>query len=146
MLEFNEKHKVADLSAIKNKLITTGKVIVSGVLISSVMMLSGCGLTYNTPNFPEQKDEGVIATAVMINDKQAIIVDLIDFDKDYSYGQTTAEIQTTNGDIMIVGHENTYIITGENTHQSAEKLAADLVGADGQVICYNESNNYHMSK
>jgi len=146
MLDFNEKHKVADLSAIKHKFIKTGKVIVSGILISSVMMLSGCGLTTRYPEQIEQTDKNVIATAVIINDKQAVIADLIDFDKDYSYGQEIAKIQTTNGDVMIVGNENIYIVTGENTHESAEKLAASLTGLDGEVVCYNQTNNYHMSK
>jgi len=66
MLEFNQEHKVADLSAIKlktEKARKTGKVIICGIALSSVLLLSGCGNSNVVANEQPSIEQPVITSS-----------------------------------------------------------------------------------
>lgn len=140
MIEFNNNHKMADLSIVeikKEKMKKIGKNLMCGTMISSMLLFSGCDL----------KDSNVpTATAIIITNDDALIMDLSDYDNDYSYGQNVAYIKNMNGDKLRIGHENIIILDGEDSHQKAKEMAEFLIGETGEVICYDESNKFSRTK
>ena len=147
MLEFNKEHKAADLSAIKSKterIKNVGKVMLCGIALSSVLLLSGC-------NHPETQKEVVdnstpVATAIIITNDNALLIDLSTYDSDYSYGQSVADVSDMDGDRLLLGHDYTIIVTGKNSHQKAEEMAESLIGDKGEIICYDETKNYGKTR
>lgn len=140
MLEFNQNHRVADTSSIRHKLVKSGgKVLLCGVLTSSILLLSGCGANKEDNLTP-------VATAIIMTNDNALLMDLSWYDKDYSHGQSVACVKDMDGDKLIVGHEDAIIVTGENSHEKAEQMAENLVGEKGEVICYDEMQNHDKSR
>ena len=148
MLEFNQNHKVADTSSIRHKLVKTGgKVLLCGILISSILLLSGCGakkeVTTNDNLTP-------VATAIIMTNDNALLMDLSRydnlFDRNFSNGKSLSRVSDMNGDELILSHEDAIIVVGENSHERAEKMAEALVGEKGEVICYDEMQNHVKSK
>ena len=144
MLEFNEQHKSADLSAIKPKLERAkkiGKTTLCGILVASMLLFSGCGM--KKPNESIGQTEQV--TAIVFHDENAIIMDL---DK-YCYYGTTAQnilLYTTTGEMHIVSVENAHVIEGENSKEIAEVMARKLVGENGTLSYYEEIAQNNKTK
>jgi len=90
MLEFNQEHKVADLSAIKlktEKARKTGKVIICGIALSSVLLLSGCGNSNVVANEQPSIEQPVItSSAIIMENGNAMVVDLQSYKKYTSHG------------------------------------------------------------
>lgn len=144
MLEFNQNHKVADTSSIRHKLVKTGgKVLLCGILISSILLLSGCSAKKEEPTNDSLTP---VATAIIMTNDNALLMDLSWYDKDYSYGQSVAQVKDMDGDKLLLGHEDAIIVVGENSHEKAELMAETLVGEKGEVICYDEMQNHGKSK
>ena len=144
MLEFNQNHKVADTSSIRHKLVKSGgKVLLCGILISSILLLSGCGAKKEEPT---NGNLTPVATAIIMTNDNALLMDLSWYDKDYSYGQSVAQVEDMDGDKLLLGHEYAIIVVGENSHEKAEQMAETLVGEKGEVICYDEMQNHGKSK
>ncbi|MEE3342804.1 MAG: hypothetical protein VZS44_01790 [Bacilli bacterium] len=147
MLEFNQDHKSADLSALRSKIkkfIYTGKVILCGVALSSILLLSGC--EGKTSNNTKTDSSEPVATAILLNDDEALIMDLSYYFKDYSYGLDVSYIYNMDGDELIVGNDNIVIIKGENSHEKAEKMAEGLVSENGKITCYDEEKAHTKTR
>lgn len=145
MVEFNNSHKMADLSIIetrKEKIKKYGKSLMCGTMISSMLLFSGC----NVKDSNVKDSDLPIATAIIITNNNALIMDLSDYDNNYSNGQSIAYIKNMNGDKLRIGHEDIIILDGEGSHQKAEEMAEFLIGETGEVICYDESNNFSRTK
>lgn len=160
MLEFNQDHKVADLSAIKTKTKNakkTGKVMLSGILLSAVLLLSGCGneLT-NTNQQSNIVQPTTSSTAIIMESGNAMIVDLQSYDK---YASTKNSIgadtyvqdriwvlYTTTGDKLLVDFDSVKFIEGEDSHEKAEIIAQALINENGQVTCYDEVQGYGKTR
>ena len=146
MLEFNQEHKVADLSTIKSKterIKNVGKVMICGIALSSVLLLSGC-------NSSETQKEVVdnltpVATAIIITNDNALLVDVSFYDRSYSYGQSVADVRDMDGDRLLLGHDYTIIVAGENSHEKAEAIAHGLISENGHITYYNDQT-YTKSK
>ena len=143
MLEFNQNHKIADTSSIRHKLVKTGgKVLLCGILISSILLLSGCGEKKESTN----DNLTPVATVIIMTNDNALLMDLSWYDRDYSYGQSVAKVKDMDGDKLILGHEDAIIVVGENSHEKAKQMAESLVGEKGEVICHDEMQNHGKSK
>ena len=132
MLEFNEKHKIADISSVKKRTsLNTGKAIVCGILISSMILFSGCGASEVNAEY----NPDVEGTIILLNDNSAVVMDYVD----QNYGKNSARASTyeaVDGTKYRVATENSVLCTGENHHEKAEEMARSLVGPDGNVTCY----------
>ena len=76
MLEFNEQHKSADLSTIKHKLDRAkqiGKVMICGIMISSTLLLSGCGRI--NQQSVEITEPQITQTAIVMENGNALLID-----------------------------------------------------------------------
>ena len=147
MLEFNQEHKAADLSAIKSKtekIKNVGKVMICGIVLSSVLLLSGCSPSKTQSEVVDNSTPA--ATAIIITNDNALLVDLSEYDNDYSYGQSVADVRDMDGDRLLLGHDYTIIVTGENSHQKAEEMAEGLIGDKGEIICYDEAENHGKTR
>jgi len=157
MLEFNHEHKVADLSAIKSKTEKarkTGKVMLGGIMLSAVLLLSGCG-TEDT-NTTQQTDVIQPSTAIIMENGNAMIVDLISYMKytedlgskrysDISVDKTWI-LYTSTGDKLLVDYDSVKFIEGEDSHKKAETIALALISQDGQITCYDEMQSYGKTR
>ena len=163
MLEFNEEHMMADLSTIKSKTEKAkkaGKVMLSGIALSAVLLLSGCGFTTSTPNptfTPTNNAEPITsASAIIMENGNAMIVDLKSYKKrseDLGYGTADGMtndriwvLYTTTGDKMLVDFDSVKFIEGEDSHKKAETIAQSLISETGQVTCYNEVQTYGKTR
>ena len=139
MLEFNQNHKVADISSIRHKLVKTGgRVLFGGVLISSVLLLGGCGT--------KKQDDVPTATIIIITNDDALLMDLSWYDKSYDYGQSVAQVKDMDGNKLLISHDNAIIVNGDCSHEKAEQIAEKLVGEKGKVVCYDEIKTYSKRK
>lgn len=133
MLEFNDKHKIADISSVKKRTsLNTGKALVCGILISSMILFSGCGAS----EVNEEYNPEVEGTVILLNDDSAVVMDYVE----QYYGKTSArenKFEAVDGTKYSVATENSMICTGENHHEKAEEMARSLVGPDGSVTCYD---------
>lgn len=128
MFEANKKQEVESTS-IKHKLVRTGgKIILSGVLISSTLLLSGC-----------TSDENKTFTAIFITNDNAL---LIDVDEYQYYRSGEVAMYDMNGNKITIDSENVIIIKGENSHEKAQQIAEDLIGEKGEIVDYNEEQGY----
>lgn len=140
MLEFNLEHKVADMSMIKaktEKVRKTGKVVLCGVMLSAVLLLSGCDKGTYTAYHSQQ------ATAIIMENGNAMIVDLSSYCK-YYYGgdERTFVLETTSGDTLLVDTYCVKFVEGYGSHEKAETIAQALISENGQITCYDEVQNY----
>lgn len=160
MLEFNQDHKVADLSAIKTKTKNakkTGKVMLSGILLSAVLLLSGCGNERtNTNQQPNIVQPTTSSTAIIMENGNAMVVDLQSYDK-YANTKNSNSIDnyvqdriwvlyTTTGDKLLVDFDSVKFIEGEDSHEKAETIAQALINENGQVTCYDEVQGYGKTR
>ncbi len=160
MLEFNQEHKVADLSSIKSKtekVKYAGKVMLSGITISAILLLSGCSASNtNTDGKSNEVEQTIPTSAIIMEDGNAMIVDLCAYEK-YTESRgggapaTLAEdklwtLYTSTGDIIIVDYNSVKIIMGEDSHEKAETIAESLISENGKITCFNEIKEYGKSK
>ena len=160
MLEFNQEHKVADLSAIKSKTEKakkTGKVMLCGIMLSAVLLLSGCGNEVTNTNQQTDVVQPITSsTAIIMENGNAMIVDLQSYDKytrdmgSDSYS-TYAEdrtwiLYTSTGDKLLVDFDSVKFIEGEDSHEKAETIAQALISENGQVTCYDEVQSYGKTR
>jgi len=144
MLEFNQNHKVIDSSAIKSKTEKarkTGKVMVYGILLSGVLLLSGC-----RKNKEEQPI--ITSTAIIMENGNAMIVDLQSYEHssvDYR-DEKMWFLYTSTGDRLLVDFTSVQFIDGENSHEKAETIAQALIGENGQLTCYDEVQSYGKTR
>jgi|GEM_PF-6395231 len=158
MLEFNQEHKSADLSAIKsktNRAKTAGKVMLCGIALSAVLLLSGCENSNEVTNEQVDITQPVItSTAIMMENGNAVIVDIISHEQwlveqgTYKFDKYTRNwvLTTIEGDKIFVDFDSFKVITGENSHQKAETIAQGLIGENGQIICYDEVDTYGKTR
>lgn len=168
MLEFNQDHKVADLSTIKSKTEQArklGKVMLCGSMLSAVLLLSGCGnqettdMVQNETNTNQQTDALqpiTSSTAIIMENGNAMIVDLQSYvkytnDRGSSSYSTFAEdrtwvLYTSTGDKLLVDFDSVKFIEGEDSHEKAETIAQALISESGQVTCYDEVQSYGKTK
>lgn len=116
--------------------------------LSLMTLLSGCGTSTSTTTSTTEEEQSIsTATAIIIENGNAIIVDITDYKK-YSVAEgsnlvsTYAEdrtwvLYTTNDDEVIVDIYSVKIITGSNSHEKAEAMAEILVGPEGFVTSYD---------
>lgn len=160
MLEFNNEHKMADLSAIKlktEKARKNGKVMLCGIMLSAVILLSGC--KNEIANTNEQIDivqKTISSTAIIMENGNAVIIDLKSYDK-YTRDMGTSGydtiandriwvLYTSTGDKLLVDFDSVKFIDGENSHEKAEIIAQSLISENGQVTCYDEVQNYGKTR
>lgn len=159
MLEFDQGHKVADLSAIKFKTEKTkkiGKVRLCGIMLSGVLLLSGCGR--NVTNINQQTDvtqQNTSSTAIIMENGNAMIVDVIQI---YSFRTYSVDhlkfndskisyvLTTVSGDELIVDYNNFKLISGEDSHEKAETIAQALISENGEITCYDEIESYGKTR
>lgn len=160
MLEFNQEHKVADLSAIKSKTEKakkTGKVMLCGIMLSAVLLLSGCGNEVTNTNQQTDVVQPITSsTAIIMENGNAMIVDLQSYDKytrdmgaiNYStYAEDrTWILYTSTGDKLLVDFDSVKFIEGEDSHEKAETIAQALISENGQVTCYDEVQSYGKTR
>lgn len=161
MLEFNQEHKIADLSEIKSKTEKarkTGKVMLCGILLSAVLLLSGCGNEVtNTNQQTDVVQPTTSSTAIIMENGNAMIVDLESYDKyistmdgAYTYATLAQDrtwiLYTSNGDKLLVDFDSVKFIEGEDSHEKAETIAQALIGENGQVTCYDEVQSYGKTR
>lgn len=160
MLEFNQEHKVADLSAIKSKTEKarkTGKVMLCGIMLSAVLLLSGCGNEVTNTNQQIDVVQPITpSTAIIMENENALIVDLQSYDKyirdmGANHYSTYVEdrtwiLYTSNGDKLLVDFDSVKFIEGEDSHEKAETIAQALIGENGQVTCYDEVQSYGKTR
>ncbi len=159
MLEFNQEHKAADLSAIKSKVEKakyTGKIMLCGITLSAALLLSGCKELKSTSNtsYYEQlganAESNYPASAIIMENGNAMIVDLelynnsglINFKND---GRTLA-LYTLNGDRILADARSVKIVEGTDAHEKAETIAQSLISENGKVTCYDEVENYGRNR
>ena len=160
MLEFNQEHKVADLSAFKSKTEKakkTGKVMLCGIMLSAVLLLSGCGNEVTNTNQQTDVVQPITSsTAIIMENGNAMIVDLQSYDK-YTHDMgsdsysTYAEdriwiLYTSTGDKLLVDFDSVKFIEGEDSHEKAETIAQALISENGQVTCYDEVQSYGKTR
>ena len=160
MLEFNQEHEVADLSAIKSKTEKakkTGKVMLCGIMLSAVLLLSGCGNEVTNTNQQTDVVQPITSsTAIIMENGNAMIVDLQSYDKytrdmgaiNYStYAEDrTWILYTSTGDKLLVDFDSVKFIEGEDSHEKAETIAQALISENGQVTCYDEVQSYGKTR
>ena len=160
MLEFNQEHKVADLSAIKSKTEKakkTGKVMLCGIMLSAVLLLSGCGNEVTNTNQQTDVVQPITSsTAIIMENGNAMIVDLQSYDKytrdmGATHYSTYAEdrtwiLYTSTGDKLLVDFDSVKFIEGEDSHEKAETIAQALISENGQVTCYDEVQSYGKTR
>lgn len=126
MLEFNKEHKIADLSAIKSKTEKakkTGKVMLSGILLSAVLLLSGCGNEVTNTNQQTNAVQPITSsTAIILENGNAMIVDLQSYDKYASIRKASGTdnyiqdriwvLYTNTGDKLLVDFDSVKFIEG----------------------------------
>jgi len=148
MLEFNQEHKAADLSAIKSKIEkvkNAGIVKFCGITLSAVLLLSGCSnpITGVKSNAVEPT---ITSTAIIMENGNAMIVDLQSYQK-YTEEQDgwsniatdrTWILYTSTGDKILVDFDSVKFIEGEDSHEKAETIAESLIGEEGRITCYGE--------
>ena len=163
MLNFNEEHKGIDLSTIKSKtkkVRNTGKVLLCGVMLSEVLLLSGCEgelfPTYEPTEYTQTAQTNDSITAIIMENGNAMVVDLQSYDKyiseigsshydDYARDRTWV-LNTSTGDKLLVDFDSVKFIEGENSHEKAEFIAQSLISENGQIICYDEVESYGRTK
>lgn len=160
MLEFNQEHKVADLSAIKSKTEKarkTGKVMLCGIMLSAVLLLSGCGNEVTNTNQQTDVVQPITSsTAIIMENGNAMIVDLQSYDKyirDMGASQYSTYVEdrtwilyTSTGDKLLVDYDSVKFIEGEDSHEKAETIAQALISENGQVTCYDEVQSYGKTR
>ena len=160
MLEFSQEHKVADFSAIKSKTEKakkTGKVMLCGIMLSAVLLLSGCGNEVTNTNQQTDFVQPITSsTAIIMENGNAMIVDLQSYDKyTRDMGATHYSIYaedriwilyTSTGDKLLVDFDSVKFIEGEDSHEKAETIAQALISENGQVTCYDEVQSYGKTR
>jgi len=151
MLEFNNEHKTADISSIKpkiNRAQNAGKVILCGIVISSLLLFSGCG------NLVNKEQPIITSTAIIMENGNAMIVELQSYRKTPTGSTVTDEgllkltrlaLTTIDGDILIVDSDvnrSLKIIEGKNSREKAEMMAQNLLGENGKISFYGEAETY----
>ena len=148
MLEFNEQHKSADLSTIKHKLDRAkqiGKVMICGIMISSTLLLSGCGRI--NQQSVEVTEPEITQTVIVIENGNALIIDATKISNG-GYGNRTnyLELTTTSGETVLEAVENVHIIEDENSREIAEKYAESLIAENGRITYYEDIVGYGRSR
>ena len=160
MLEFNQEHKAADLSAIKSKtekVKSAGKVMLCGITLSAVLLLSGCAsLKTNTDVQSNVVEPTITSSAIIMENGNAMIVDLQSYKKyvhdqgarrwDTMAADRTWVLYTATGDKILVDFDSVKFIEGENSHEKAETIAQSLISDNGQITCYDEVETYGKTK
>ncbi len=131
MLEFNEEHKEVDLTNVKKHgIINRAKVIIAGILLSAVIIFSGCGNKEQavTPDQPQQEETVINSTNV---DRAMIeiggkyyVVDIDDFErnKDNIMNRDNLKLTLTDGTDVIGNPSDIYLYSSESkTMQEIEK-------------------------
>ena len=160
MLEFNQEHKAADLSAIKSKtekVKNAGKVMLCGITLSAVLLLSGCSNSNTNTDVQSNAVEPTItSSAIIMENGNAMIVDLQSYQK-YAEERgaenyaTFAEdrtwiLYTSTGDKILVDFDSVKFIEGEDSHEKAETIAQSLISENGQITCYDEVQSYGKTR
>ena len=132
MLEFNQEHRVADLSEIKQKTEkakNAGKVIMCGTVISAALILSGCNpdaIKNQQIEDSNQQTEVIepitTSTAIIMENGNAMIVDLQSYSKytedigSIHYNvfaeDKTWVLYTSTGDKLLVDFDSVKFIEG----------------------------------
>ena len=161
MLEFNHEHKAADLSAIREKTEKskmTGKVILCGIMLSSVLLLSGCGCNceQNENETTNVVEPITSSTAIIMEHGNAMIVDLQSYEKYIEYEGSvhysahaedkTWVLHTSTGDRLLVDYDSVEFIEGEDSHEKAEIIAQALIAENGRITCYDELLSYGKTR
>ena len=158
MLEFNQEHKAADLSAIKSKtekVKNAGKVMLCDITLSAVLLLSGCSNT-NTDVQSNAVEPTITSSAIVMENGNAMIVDLQSYQK-YTEERGAANyatfaedrtwiLYTSTGDKILVDFDSVKFIEGEDSHEKAETIAQSLISENGQITCYDEVQSYGKTR
>lgn len=148
MLEFDQSHKVVNTSSIKNKVDKAkrmGKVKVAGILLASVLLLSGCASIREikaNKEFKKVSSENQTQTAFFIDGNNATIMDVVSADDYKRYTDSfdrRITIKTKDGDRYLVDSDSVQFVIGENSHEMAKILATNLLGEDAFVVDYDEN-------
>lgn len=150
MLEFNQEHKGVDLSTIKEKTKKskkTGKIILCGILISSVLLLSGCG----SETKKQQADIPSNITAIIMENGNALLIDLKSYDdKTLTVNGAKQDkawcLHTIDGDTILIDFNSAKFVEGENSHEKAEFIAQSLIDENGKITCYDDEQSYGKTK
>ncbi len=164
MLEFNQEHKAADLSAIKSKtekVKNAGKVMLCGITLSAVLLLSGCSNSNTNTDVQSNAVEPTVeptitSSAIIMENGNAMIVDLQSYQKYIEergamHYETFAEdrtwiLYTSTGDKILVDFDSVKFIEGEDSHEKAETIAQSLISENGQITCYDEVQSYGKTR
>ena len=160
MLEFNQEHKAADLSAIKSKtekVKNAGKVMLCGITLSAVLLLSGCSNSNTNTDVQSNAIEPTItSSAIIMENGNAMIVDLQSYQKyieEHGTGQSSSLamdrtwiLHTSTGDKILVDFDSVKLIEGEDSHEKAETIAQSLISENGQITCYDEVQSYGKTR
>lgn len=160
MLEFNQEHKAADLSAIKSKtekVKNAGKVMLCGITISAVLLLSGCpNSNTNTDVQSNVVEPTITSSAIIMENGNAMIVDLQCYKKysedlGSSLYQASADdrtwvLYTETGDRILIDFDSVKFIEGKDAHEKAETIAQSLISENGQITCYDEVQSYGKTR
>lgn len=96
MLEFNAKHQKADLtrSDMKNgKYKKRGKVMLGGILLSTVILFSGCGKTVSKDSTPD------LNRAMISIGNEYVVVDINEYTR---WSDSNTELKLTDGTSLTV--------------------------------------------
>lgn len=151
MLEFNQEHKVADLSEIKpriEKAKNIGKVMICGVAISAVLLFSGCGPHVTNQQTTEQQNSQI--TAVVFESGNAMIVDLQSYEKgvaelkgvsheDVAADQTW-RLYTSDGYELVSDVNSVKILEGIDSREKAEAMAESFIGENGKITYFDDES------
>lgn len=158
MLEFNQEHKAADLSAIKlktNKVKNAGKVRICGIALSAVLLLSGCTKSATNNEQSIVNEPSITSTAIIMENGNAMIVDITDVRslkvlsedrKMFDNSERTYVLITASGDEIVVDYESLKLIKGEDSHEKAETIAQSLISENGHITCYDEVQAYGKTR
>lgn len=129
MLEFNEEHKIVDLSTVKeriDKVKRIGKFTLCGIALSSMLLLSGCNNNFS------KNSNGINCTAVTRDDVDVIVIDLT------SHNQLNGNAyeRDTDGNYIVIDDNLVICYYGDDCYEKAIEKVNDLVGEDGKVIYY----------
>ena len=127
MLEFNKEHVGADLSQIKPKISraqNTGKAVLAGIIISSILLLSGCG------NYNMVDTKFTFNKAIIFGEDCATIIVI---EKWTDYDGEQLQIQTKDGAYILTSSYDTKLIDDRKSDISAEDLIRSIKGEDVQI-------------
>lgn len=141
MLNFNKEHSVADLSSIKpkmNKAKNTGKTLLAGIALSSMLLLSGCG------NYDMFDTKYTFNKAIIFGENCATIIEIESW-RDYEDGEQI-QLETKDGAYILTSSFDTKLIDDRNSAINAEDVVKAIKGNDVQITYLNDIADKKLKK